>query len=109
VPTAIDSTGVGDPIFEDIARENRPVTGYKFTSSSKQVLMEGLMAAIHQRKVTFPEGIITRELEVFEFTYTANGVRYAAPSGFTDDAVMALGLAWWQKSQSYGRGKYIFV
>lgn len=109
VPMAIDSTGVGDPIFEDIAREGRQVTGYKFTSSSKQILMEGLMAAIHQRKVTFPDGIITRELEVFEFTYTANGVRYSAPSGFTDDAVMALGLAWWQKSQTHGRGKYSFL
>ena len=109
VPTAIDSTGVGDPIFEDIAREGRNVTGYKFTSPSKQVLMEGLMSAIHQRKVTFPEGIITRELEVFEYTYTSTGVRYSAPSGFTDDAVMALGLAWWCREKNKSAGKYAFL
>jgi len=109
VPTAIDSTGVGDPIFEDIAREGHPVTGYKFTSHSKQVLMEGLMAAIHQRKITFPDGIISNELEVFEYQYTANGVRYSAPSGFTDDAVMALSLAWWVKGQNQSSGKYSFV
>ena len=109
VPTAIDSTGVGDPIFEDIAREGKPVTGYKFTGPSKQVLMEGLMAAIHQRKVTFPEGILTRELEVFEFTYTSHGVRYSAPSGFTDDAVMALGLAWWCREKNKSAGKYSFL
>ena len=109
VPTAIDSTGVGDPIFEDIAREGHPVIGYKFTSPSKQVLMEGLMSAIHQRKITFPDGIISSELEVFEYQYTQHGVRYSAPSGFTDDAVMALGLAWWVKEQNKSSGKYSFV
>lgn len=109
VPTAIDSTGVGDPIFEDIAREGKPVTGYKFTGPSKQVLMEGLMSAIHQRKVTFPEGIIPSELEVFEFTYTSTGVRYSAPSGFTDDAVMALGLALWCREKNKSAGRYSFL
>jgi hypothetical protein len=109
VPTAIDSTGVGDPIFEDIAREGRNVVGYKFSAPSKQVLMDGLMSAIHQRKMTFPEGIITRELEIFEYTYTSSGVRYSAPSGFTDDAVMALGLAWWCREQNKSAGRYSFV
>ena len=109
VPIAIDSTGVGDPIFEDIAAGGMDVEGYKFTSTSKQQLMEGLVAAIQQRKITFPEGVITQELEVFEYQFTANGVRYGAPSGFHDDAVMALGLAWYKYNRSAGHGRYSFV
>jgi hypothetical protein len=109
VPMAIDSTGVGDPIFEDIAAGGMDVEGYKFTSTSKQQLMEGLVAAIQQRKITFPEGVITQELEVFEYQFTSNGVRYGAPSGFHDDAVMALGLAWYKYNRSAGHGRYSFV
>jgi hypothetical protein len=71
--------------------------------------MEGLANAIHQRKITFPEGVITQELEVFEYQYTANGVRYSAASGFHDDAVMALALAWYKWGKSKGHGVYSFI
>lgn len=108
-PIAIDSTGVGDPIFEDLAAAGYDVEGYKFTSLSKQQLMDGIKAAVHQRKITFPEGIITDELGVFEYKYTATGVRYSAPDGFTDDAVMSLALAWYKYSKTANRGQYSFV
>lgn len=107
-PMLIDSTGVGDPIFEDLAREGLPVTGFKFTSQSKQMIMEGLVSAMHNRNVTFPEGIITSELQVFEYQYTAHGVRYSAPSGFHDDTVCALALAIHHKSANVGSGRYSF-
>lgn len=109
VPILMDTTGVGDPIFEDLIRENVPVTGFKFTSSSKQQLMEGLASAIQQRKVQFPEGPISQELEIFEYIYTATGVRYSAPSGFHDDCVMALALAWRHQSINAGSGRYNFA
>lgn len=109
VPVLIDSTGVGDPIFEDLQREGVLVTGFKFTSTSKQQLMEGLASAIQQRKITFPEGYITNELEVFEYQYTATGVRYSAPQGFHDDCVMALGLAWQHYTRNQAQGKYSFA
>lgn len=109
VPITIDSTGVGDPIHEDLASMGFDIEGFKFTSTSKQQLMEGLANAIHQRKITFPEGVITQELEVFEYQYTANGVRYSAPSGFHDDAVMALALAWYKWGKSKGHGVYSFI
>lgn len=98
VPVKIDSTGVGDPITEDIQRERQQVHSFKYTSSSKQQLMEGLAAAIHQRRIAFPEGVITTELESFEFEMTRTGVKYTAPPGLHDDCVNALALAWsmWQ-------------
>ena len=92
VPIAIDSTGVGDPIGEDIARV-RSVELVKFTQTSKQQLMEGLAVAIQKREISFPEGQITDELKDFEFQYTRSGVKYSAPSGLHDDCVCALALA----------------
>jgi hypothetical protein len=109
IPMALDSTGVGDPIHEDLRAEGLDVEGYKFTGTSKQQLMEGLASAIHQRKITFPDGVITQELETFEYQYTAHGVRYSAPSGFHDDAVMALALAWYKFGKSKGHGQYSFI
>jgi hypothetical protein len=109
IPILMDTTGVGDPIFEDLIRENVPVTGFKFTSTSKQQLMEGLASAIQQRKIQFPEGAISQELDIFEYQYTATGVRYTAPSGFHDDCVMALALAWQHKSINMGSARYSFA
>ena len=89
----IDSTGVGDPIVEELQKVCYRVEGYKFTSNSKQQLMEGLASDIHQRNVRFPDGILKMELESYEYTYTATGVRYSAPEGQHDDGVCALALA----------------
>lgn len=108
-PMLIDSTGVGDPIVEDLQREGRHIIGLKFTSQSKQNLMVGLQTAIQQRKITFPKGQIVDELEVFEYQYSATGVKYSAPSGFHDDCVMALALAYQNLSVNTGSGRYSFM
>jgi hypothetical protein len=108
-PILIDSTGVGDPIFEDLQREGLAINGFKFSSTSKQQLMEGLSSAIQQRKITYPEGHIVNELEVFEYQYTATGVRYSAPPGFHDDCVMSLALAWHHYTRNSGQGRYSFL
>jgi hypothetical protein len=106
----IDSTGVGDPITEDIQRERGDVHSFKYTSTSKQQLMEGLAAAIHQRKVIYPEGTIRAELESFEYQMTGTGVKYTAPPGLHDDCVNALALAWSMYVQDNGGSvKYSFL
>ena len=106
----IDSTGVGDPITEDIQRERGDVHSFKYTSTSKQQLMEGLAAAIHQRRLVFPEGTIRAELESFEYQMTGTGVKYTAPPGLHDDCVNALALAWSMYVQdSGGQVKYSFL
>ena len=109
VPILIDSTGVGDAIVEDLMRDNVPLTGFRFTSQSKQQLMENLATAIQQNKIKFPDNNIKDELKVFEYTFTKQGVRYEAPSGFHDDCVMALGLAWNHFSINRGTGRYSLI
>ena len=108
-PILADSTGVGDPILEDLKREGINIEGLKFTSQSKQQLMEGLAQAIQQGKIGYPEGVIVDELDIFEYQFTANGVRYSAPSGFHDDCVMALALAWQNHNLKRGSGRYAFA
>ena len=91
-PALIDSTGVGDPIVEDVARNCRRTEGFKFTSPSKQQIMEGLCAAISLQEVRYPLGVIPNELENFGFRYSGGRVRFEAEVGH-DDAVCALALA----------------
>lgn len=93
-PAFVDSTGVGDPVLESLQKHNRMLfEGFKFSSSSKQQLMEGLAVAIHRQAVKFPDGEIVNELKAFEYVYTRTGVQYSAPAGLHDDAVCALALA----------------
>lgn len=96
LPAAVDSTGVGDPIVEALQRDDGPssrIEGFKFTSQSKQQLMEGLAVAIQQRQIRFPDGPIRAELDVYEYEYSRTGVKYTAPPGQHDDCVCALALA----------------
>jgi phage FluMu gp28-like protein len=92
-PIVIDSTGVGDAITEDLQKHFNAMYGFKYTSSSKQQLMELLASKIHKKEVFYPSGSIKEELDIFEYQFTSTGVRYNAPSGFHDDCVNALALA----------------
>ena len=92
-PAFVDSTGVGDPIVEQLQASLPSVEGFKFTRQSKQQLMEGLAYTIQHGEVTFPDGVLRNELDTFAYEYTASGVRYSAPEGLHDDCVCALALA----------------
>jgi hypothetical protein len=109
VPKLIDATGVGDPIVEELQREDYLIEGFKFTSTSKQQLMEGLVTSIQQGNVKYPDGIIVDELSIFEYIYTANGVKYSAPNGMHDDCVCALALANKIFMRSQSMGKYTLI
>jgi len=101
----VDSTGVGDPILERLQRGGKTSVfeGLKFTSESKQKIMEGLAVAIQGQKVHYPDGPIRAELEMFEYEYTRTGVRYTAPEGMHDDCVCALAMAWSKFSATQGK------
>lgn len=91
----VDSTGVGDPIYEQMKREGMNVEGYKFTSESKKQLVEGLSLAIEQRNITYPDiPELINELKIFGFEISKTGnISYNAPAPLHDDCVIGLSLA----------------
>jgi len=88
-----DATGVGDPIIERLQEFGVPVEGFMFSGKSKQMLMERLASVIQHKEITIPAGVLAAELDTFTYQYGASGIRYTAPDGLHDDAVMALALA----------------
>ena len=107
IPSLVDSTGVGDAIIEFLAKAGTHFEGFKFTSSSKQQLMERLAVAIQQRQIGFPEGLLLNELLSFEYVYTRTGAQYSAPTGLHDDGVCALALAVYHQDRSPGIGVWL--
>lgn len=93
IPALVDSTGVGDPVLEELQVEHGNFIGYNFSRPSKQRLMEGLAVSIQGREVGYPDGPIKSELLSFEYELTRTGVYYSAPEGYHDDCVCALALA----------------
>lgn len=98
----IDSTGVGDPIVEDL--KNRGINiagedgkGFKFTEISRQQLLDNLAILLEQDKIKIPndEGLIS-ELESFKYEMGDRGkIKIVVPSGLHDDRVMSLALSVW--------------
>ena len=87
----IDSTGVGEALFDMLSGLNLNVRPYNFTGSSKKNLVEKLIMAIEGRQITFP-AIPTLVDELKDFDIDERG-RYGAPEGLHDDCVISLALA----------------
>lgn len=52
----LDATGLGDPIHDDLKRVYADVEPFKLTASSKVELIQRLIVAVEQRKVSWPVG-----------------------------------------------------
>jgi len=93
----IDSTGVGEPIYDDLRREGIFIDDYKFTNKSKKELIEKLSINIEQKYIFIPPKTVLRdELESFGYKLTDSGnITYSAPQGLHDDCVISLALAVW--------------
>lgn len=91
----MDSTGVGDPVLEQVKKMGIDVEGYGFTNTTKQQLIEKLVVAIENEEISFPNiPELIHELQLYQYEITrAGNVRYNAPQGYHDDTVIALGLA----------------
>jgi len=103
----LDSTGVGDVVWDALTKHCARVERYTFTGPSKQKLMEALAVAIQSGEVSYPRGVLSQELADFEYIYTSTGPRYSAPSGLFDDSVMALALAVYKSKHTAGQGVWL--
>ena len=94
---AVDATGVGDPIVEDLKRAGLDIIPYVFTSESKKRLIETAMVGFDQKQIRILNDEVQKgELEMFEYRMGKTGtVQYSAPDGAHDDCVIALCLAWY--------------
>lgn len=97
-----DSTGVGDPIVEDLKSRGINIggadeQGFKFTETSRTNLLNNLAVLLEQDKIKIPndEGLIS-ELESVHYEMSDAGkVKIKVPDGLHDDRVMSLALAVW--------------
>jgi phage FluMu gp28-like protein len=101
----VDSTGVGDPIYESLYRTGLRVQPYKFTSESKRQLIENLSIRFDAGQLSIPGDleVLLNELKAYTYEMLPSGrVRYGAPEGLHDDAVTAFALAAWGRWRGEG-------
>jgi hypothetical protein len=103
----LDSTGVGDPIFERLRKGGLDVTPFAFTNASKEALIDNLAMRIEGRTVRLMDvPAQTNELMAYQYELTpSRNVRMNAPEGMHDDAVIALALAAWGLAKGSGSFK----
>jgi hypothetical protein len=96
-----DATGLGDPVVEQLRRElagdGVAVTGYDISSVQKKAkLIEPLALAFERGElVILDDPVLIGELQAYQQERLPGGqVKYGAPAGLHDDAVMALALGW---------------
>ncbi|MDH7513540.1 MAG: hypothetical protein QHH14_11400 [Clostridiales bacterium] len=99
----MDSTGIGDPIYEDLKNMGLNVEGYKLTNESKRQLIQALMMSFELEQIKiFDDPVLLNELEIFEYEISPSGsIIYSAPEGYHDDGVIALALANWGFKNPY--------
>ncbi len=101
----VDSTGVGEPVFDELFNAGLNVEGYSCSSNArKNALVHKLAIALEQGRISFPNiEVLVKELRDYGFKQSEGGViRYSAPSGKHDDCVVSLALACWYVSEERG-------
>jgi phage FluMu gp28-like protein len=90
----IDSTGLGDPVAEDLMKNNVPIVPVRITSLSKSQIIQNLQLMIENKQIELlndPE--LRKEFGAFAYELSPSGnLRYGAPSGFHDDIVISIAL-----------------
>lgn len=98
----LDSTGLGDPIVEALAKEpGIRAEGYLLTNRTKEQLIDALALALENGRLRLMDlPAQTTELLAYQYELTAaRNVRMNAPAGMHDDCVIALALAHWQRQE----------
>src|SRR3990167_6937024 len=94
----IDSTGLGEPIYEDLSKAGVPCEPIHFTNEMKKQLIEKLATWVELKNCTMLKLDDTiQEFNSFTYDYSEKTGRviYGAPPGFHDDIVFSHALAIW--------------
>jgi hypothetical protein len=97
--TFIDSTGIGDPIIDDLKRQIS-VEPFHFNETSRTQLLNNLQIMFEQDKIKIPDDPeLKDELRGMQYELIGKKVRMQTPEGLHDDRVMSLALACWGLSE----------
>lgn len=92
---ALDATGIGDPIADDLIRSGVPIEAIKITNQNKKDMIEKLSIWIDQGKISIlPIDESLEEFDNFGYEIGEGGrIRYGGQQGYHDDIVMSHALA----------------
>lgn len=93
----LDTTGIGDVIYDDLTDMGVSIEPYKFTNVTKKLLISNYMRTMDNSLVYIPKDPdIVEEHEAFEYNISESGLTtYGAPSGMHDDTVISCALTVW--------------
>ena len=93
----LDSTGVGEPIYDDLYAKGIRVEPYKFTEQTRRDLLTNLQLKIEQGIIQLPrDEILLNELKSMHYELSESGrVKMVVPEGLHDDTIMSTALAVW--------------
>lgn len=93
----IDSTGLGEPVFDHLVARGIGIEPFKFTAESRTRLLNNLRILIEENKLTLPnDERLLDELRSFQYQLNESGrVVITVPENKHDDMVMSLALAVW--------------
>jgi len=108
-PVLVDSTGIGDPIYDFMRKEGMRVYPYDMHGNRKEDLINSLALSIEKRELSLMDlPVQTNELMAYEYHRTKFGkLSMSAPGKQNDDCVVALALANWQATQGTGQVKRV--
>lgn len=91
----LDSTGLGDPIADDLSRMGVAIEAFKISEQSKKDIIEKLSIWIQQGFIRLlPDEQALLEYDNFSYEMGATGkIRYGARQGYHDDIVIGDALA----------------
>jgi hypothetical protein len=103
ISALMEENNQGLPILQMLQLQYPNIQGFKTTNKSKEEIINNLIAAFSGKEIRIIKSdYLSLQLQGFIFELTPSGkVRYAAASGFQDDAVMSLAIAW----ESYVKNK----
>lgn len=98
----IDSTGVGEPVFDDLNSRGMNIIPFRFNRTSRTDLLKNLQILLEQDKIKIPnDEVLTNELKSMTYELNENGgTKITVPDGKHDDRIMSLALAVWEIPQN---------
>jgi hypothetical protein len=104
-----EANAMGAPLIEELANDGLPIMPFWTNAKSKMTLVDGLALAFEKESISIlDDTTLLAELESYEATRLDGGIlKYSAPAGMHDDAVIALALSWQAASSPPAAGSSV--